>query len=206
MLDEGDLPELLHFKKELEAEIEARFREEEERLDEELAEAVALRRIEVEREIARRRASHLRKARDLTESLRLELLRDLRRRLAQNVQDLAVLLEKELFKELESMKGTPRYERALNRFVREGLERVGDQALVQVVPGEGQWVDVMGNGVVVEETLESSEGGCRVIRWPEGDHVIDNSLRSRWGHLVREVTKEISHRVTPLVDGLEEAL
>lgn len=205
-LTEAELLQLQEFKRALEAEHQARFKQEEQRLDAELGEIVAQRRIEVEKEVARRRAAQRRRGRDLEESLRMELLRDLRQELARQVQEMMISLEKDLFAELEILRKTPRYERALDRLVHQGLEMIGERASVVVSQGESRFLSGYGEGVLLEETDDLPDGGCRVILHPGGDHVVDNSLRSRWERLVRELSKEISHRVTPLFDQLEEAL
>ena len=205
-LSEAELLQLQEFKRALEAEHQARFQQEEQHLDAELGEIVAQRRIEVEKEVARLRAAQRRRGRELEESLRMELLRDLRQGLAREVQDMMTSLENDLFVELEALRNTPRYERALSRLVRQGLEMIGDRATVSVPRGESSLLSEYGEGVFLEETDDLPDGGCRVILRPGGDHIVDNSLRSRWERLVRELAKEISHRVTPLFDQLEEAL
>jgi vacuolar-type H+-ATPase subunit E/Vma4 len=205
-LGEPELRQLEEFKRALEAEHEARFREEERRLDAELGEIVAQRRIEVEKEVARLRADQRRRARDLEESLKMELLREMRQDLAHQVQEMMAALESELFEELKTLRGTSRYELALDRLVRQGLELVGDRARVVVPRGESGLLRGYGETVLIEESDDLPDGGCLVIQLPGEDHVVDNSLRSRWERLVRELAKEISHRVTPFFDQLEEAL
>jgi vacuolar-type H+-ATPase subunit E/Vma4 len=203
---EEDRSEFLAFKRALEAEYREKLRGEEAHLDEELGEIVALRRVEVEKEISRRREDQKKRARELQESLKMQLLRDLRQQLAHEVQRMVSSLEVQVFDSLQDLRRSPRYEEALCRFAREGCAMVGDKVLIMVAPGEGDALRILGESVFVEETTDLSEGGCMVIRHPEGDHIVDNSLRSRWEHLVREVSKEISHHVAPFFDQLEEAL
>lgn len=194
------------FKQALEAEHRERLRGEEKQLDEELGEIVSARRIEVEKEVNRRRETQKQKARELRESLKMELLRDLRQRLAREVQEMISSVEGQVFDELGALRGSPRYGEALCRLAREGFALVGAPAEVLVAPGEGDVLQILGEDILISETSSLSEGGCLVIRHPEGDRLVDNSLRSRWEHLVRELAKEISHRVTPFFDQLEEAL
>lgn len=204
---EKDRSEFLEFERALEAEHRERLRGEEMQLDEELGEIVSVRRIEVEKEVTFRRETQQKKARDLRESLKMELLRDLRQRLALEVQEILSSLEIQVFDELQAFRGSREYEETLCLLAREGLSVVGDRALILVPTGEKKaLIRALGEGVLVRETEDLPDGGCLVIRHPEGDHLVDNSLRTRWERLIRELSKEISHRVTPLFDQLEETL
>jgi vacuolar-type H+-ATPase subunit E/Vma4 len=152
-------------------------------VDEDLADMIAARRLDVERIVyglrrscekrleeglaANRRYINLKKRRD-----EMELQNSFFERLENGVRE-----------KIEIFRRSPGYGDAMKALAEEALERLPAPSVAWVEKGDAVFLKPEGNFLEVRETLQDVWGGLVLTEGKEGGKIVDNTFRTRWKRL-----------------------
>lgn len=193
------MEDLQGFKDALLRQYTERYRVRKRQIDEEIAETVMARRIEVERTVHELRVAHKKK-------LELGLLANRRRAELKNAsfrEELqavaAAEVERRLCIEIEALRSSPRYCAVMRGLLSEASALLRGPAVALVEGGDGGYLKAGGHIQEIREELQGVWGG--VILVEQRGRRIDNTLRARWTLLRGGLMSEIQERLS-----CEEAL
>ena len=163
-------------------------------VDEELADTISERRIQVEKTLHRLHTSHDRLRRVGLKANR----RTAERRMAEERDRLRTLLLKELEKrvvfKIRNLKGSEEYRLVLRALTQEAASVLGDALVVRVEKGDAEALKDCACVAELQETLSDAWGGVCATDATK-DRVIDNSFRVRWKRLLPKMMRRLSEHV-----------
>lgn len=183
-LDEG----LEAFKEALRAEYRERIEELRAQYEEELSEVASRKRQEVELQVARVRDDQEKRYRKALKEAQESILTDMRHQASAFVSESVRMALVKMEEELSGIRGDAEaYGPLLNDLATEAVEILGEPAVVIVAPEEGR---IPLRHPLIEKVREeplNSWGGCVVTDAATETRLVDNTLRTRWGRVEKQL-------------------
>ncbi len=170
---------LLAFKEQLRQEHEGRMASLRREVEEKIADLIAERRTQTEREVTRWRRKCQAERDQHEQVLRHRALGHYRRCGLEVVRNLVASVEEHVDRRFRSLDAEER-RRLLTLLAQEALSRMEGAAVLAVSPGDENVVEGLPGVVRVEGVLEDPWGGCVSRDAANGRHVVDNTFRTRW--------------------------
>jgi vacuolar-type H+-ATPase subunit E/Vma4 len=151
-------------------------------VDEDLADMITARRIEVERIVYTLRRSREKRFDEGSRANRRHV--ELQKKAFKiELQDrLFGHLEKKVHADLAALRRSPRYEGVMRALITEALEILPFPSIVWVEKGDSVFLEPGGNVSEIREGLEDVWGGL-LVEAKEGGRLVDNTFRTRWERL-----------------------
>lgn len=176
--------DLSGFREALTAQYRERQRTLKRAMDDELADVIAARRLEVEGIVHRLRRSSEDLLREGQAADRRYLESRVRSCRAAMQNSFLVHLEKAILARVDALRLSGEYEDVMNLLASEARERMGGPSVALVEKGDAVFLKALGDIREVREELEGVWGGLMLIGTEEqGKRVVDNTFRTRWSRL-----------------------
>ncbi|HDQ93656.1 MAG TPA: hypothetical protein ENN89_05975 [Synergistetes bacterium] len=201
----GNQDETARFRLALEGEYRKRSAEIKLESDKFISEKMFLARRETERRVHHIRERQRKQYETLLEGERLRVLLDVRlsalEKISRLFEEISLKVEQKL---LTLREDHSLYPVIIKTLVKEGLEILGEPAVVLVAPGESALVPSTPLISTVEEQESLLDcGGCVLLDFRTRTIVIDNSMRTRWNSLKNEYLREFSGKYSDVLQGFD---
>ncbi len=190
------------FQEALREEYHRRYREEARKIEDRLGDAIAQRRLDVEREISRMRSAQKEALALRKEEIRSKLLYDITEYLYSLGQKLSEEVRRDLRSRIAALREEESFRQVERRLFEEALECFSEGRVVlyclESFPEELRHHSRVADWELLEE--DDSWGGCMLTDETTRTLVVDNRLSTRWDKVRNQLAKEIGSTMEELFD------
>jgi len=195
------------FKEALRKEYFRRYRKEAREIEDRLADAIAQRRLEVEREVSRMRLAQKEALVLRKEEIRGKVLYELTEYLYSLGQKVSDAAREEFHLEIAALREEGSLEKVDRRLFEEALGCFGEEKVVlYCLPDFPEDLrrhpQVLASGILEDE---DAWGGCMLVDGATRTLVVDNRLSTRWNKVRNRLAKEIGNTMEELFDQVLRA-